>query len=376
MKRFAVSVLAISAFFVGLGSLAEHVGAKFKSDEKALDIIRKARTAIGGDAAIAEVRGLVITGRTTHQIKVDGAERSEQGDTEIALQLPDKLMRTIKIGRDDGNGAKAVSQQHDVLIFSKDGPGNIETRPLENGEFTTSDGKKIIVREHVVDGEAPAAGGEKKVFIRKSGEGPGQEFRVYDGEKVKELKELAVARAAAAPHAGMAMKHGIKQNEMLRHTLALLLTAPEGMDVSYTFAGESDIDGVAVNIVNAEFGGANYKLYIGKSNNVPVAMSYVGFPVPTMIRFSKMNPEPADAPRTAVAFTKTIDTVPTVEHLVKFSEYRSTGNLQLPYKWTTSIAGETKEVFDVTSYDVNPANLAERFQGQRTFIRTKKPDGQ
>ena len=375
MKRFAVSVLAISAFFVGLGSLAEHVGAKFKSDEKALDIIRKARAAIGGDAAIAEVRGLVITGRTTHQIKVDGAERSELGETEIALQLPDKLMRTIKIGREDGTGARAISQQHDVLVFSKDGPANIETRPLANGEITTSDGKKIIVREHVADGDAAAADGERKVFVRKMREGQGQEFRIVDGEKVKEVKDVVLERSAA-PHAGMAMKHGIKQNEMLRHTLALLLTAPEGMDMSYTFAGESDIDGVSVNIVNAEFGGANYKLYIGKSNNLPVAMSYVGFPAPTMIRFSKMNPEPADAPRAAVAFTKTIDTVPTVEHLVKFSDYRSTGNVQLPYKWTTSIAGETKEVFDVTSYDVNPANLAERFQGQRTFVRRKKADGQ
>lgn len=375
MKRFAVSVLAVSAFFVGLGSLAEHVGAKFKSDEKALEIIRKARTAIGGDAALAEVRGLVITGRTTHQIKVNGAERPEQGETEIALQFPDKLMRTVKIGRDDGTSAKAISEHHDVLVLTKEGRANVEARPLANGEIITADGKKIIVKELARDGEAPAADGEKKVFIRKSGDGQGHEFRIVDDEKTKEVRDVVLERSAA-PHAGMAMKRGIKQNEMLRHTLALLLTAPEGMDVSYTFAGETDIDGVGVNVVNAEFGGANYKLYIGKSNNLPVAMGYVGFPAPTMIRFSKMNPEPADAPRAAVAFTKTIDTVPTVEHLVKFSDYRSTGNVQLPYKWTTSIAGETREVFEVTSYDVNPANLAERFQGQRTFIRMKKPDGQ
>ena len=49
MKKFAVSVLTISVFFVGLGSLAEKVGARFKSDEKALEIIGKARTAIGGE---------------------------------------------------------------------------------------------------------------------------------------------------------------------------------------------------------------------------------------------------------------------------------------------------------------------------------------
>jgi hypothetical protein len=65
-----------------------------------------------------------------------------------------------------------------------------------------------------------------------------------------------------------------------------------------------------------------------------------------------------------------------VEKLVKFSDYRPTGTVLLPYKWTTTVAGATKEVFDVTSYDVNPANIAEKFAGQKVFLRTKKPDGQ
>jgi hypothetical protein len=46
--------------------------------------------------------------------------------------------------------------------------------------------------------------------------------------------------------------------------------------------------------------------------------------------------------------------------------------VQLPYKWTTSVAGQTSEVFDVTNYDVNPANIGEKFQNQRVFVRTKK----
>ena len=133
---------------------------------------------------------------------------------------------------------------------------------------------------------------------------------------------------------------------------------------------------VAVNIVNAEFGGANYKLYIAKSSNLPVAMSYVGFPTPTVLRFAKAEGVPSDAPRAAVAFTKTIDQSPTVEHMVKFSDYRSAGNVQLPYRWTTSVGGATKETFDITSYNVNPANLAERFQNQKTYFRVKSPDGQ
>jgi hypothetical protein len=56
----------------------------------------------------------------------------------------------------------------------------------------------------------------------------------------------------------------MRDNELLRLTLGLLLTAPDGMDVDYTFAGEGDLDGTPVNIVNASFGGSTYKLFIGR----------------------------------------------------------------------------------------------------------------
>jgi hypothetical protein len=48
----------------------------------------------------------------------------------------------------------------------------------------------------------------------------------------------------------------------------------------------------------------------------------------------------------------------------------------LPYKWTTSIGGKVSEILDVTAYDVNPSNIAERFKGQKVMVRMKKPEGQ
>jgi hypothetical protein len=174
-----------------------------------------------------------------------------------------------------------------------------------------------------------------------------------------------------------AVHDGMRQNELLRLSLSLLLTAPEGMEVNYTFAGETDIDGAPVNIVNAEFGGSSYKLFIGKSNNLPVAISYRGMPMPKLVKFTKEDAPAADPARGDVMFTKKLHAeMEPVEHIVKFSDYRSTGSVQLPYKWTTSVGGSVKETFDVTSYDINPANIAERFAGQKVFVRTKKADGQ
>src|SRR6476660_3920791 len=85
MKRFILSTLAITFLFLGLGSLVERTGAKFKSDDKALELIAKARAALGGDAAIKNIQSMTIAGRTTKTFKVDGAERTDSGETEIAM---------------------------------------------------------------------------------------------------------------------------------------------------------------------------------------------------------------------------------------------------------------------------------------------------
>ena len=350
MKKFLLSILSVAVFFVGLGAIVEKADAKFKSDEKALEIVRKARMAIGGDAAIAEVRSLSIVGRTTHTFKTDGAERSEQGETEIAMQFPDKMMTMVKIGR-GGDGQPAMI--------------NKQVEVVEIGD--THDAAKLKIADESTANAAPD--GTHRIVIKRHDEtGGGQDKQPMrmengDGQQIIVEKEVAEAHHTAA-----------RNNELLRLTLGLLLTAPQGVDVNYTFAGESDVDGTAVNIVNAEYGGTAYKLFIGKSSNLPVAMGYTGHQMPKIVKFTKDGGAPGDLAKGDVMFTRKIDAeAATVERLVKFSDYRSTGGVQLPYKWTTSVAGATTEVFDITSYDVNPANIAEKFSNQKTFVRTAKP---
>lgn len=371
MKKFAVSVLTISVFFVGLGSLAEQVGAKFKSDEKALEIVRKARTALGGDAALAEVRSMVITGRTVHMVKIGDAERQEPGETEIALQFPDKLSQRIKIGKDDGTGPRSISETHDVVIVKSGDEARIKLQGGENDEFTTSDGKKIVIREHVGGEEKVFTEGDKKVIVRKIENGEPMSGTVtferkLDGKPGEEKHHTVFARAAHGA--------GVRQNELLRLSLSLLLTAPEGIEVSYTFAGESDIDGTPVNIINAEFAGSSYKLFVAKSNNLPVAVSYRGMSMPRIVKFTRGDAPAGEPAGDHVTFTRKLAPEgEAAEHIVKFSDYRSTGSVQLPYKWTTTFAGAVRETFDVTSYDLNPANIAERFANEKVLVRATKP---
>lgn len=360
MKRFIVSILCVSVFFIGLGALADGVGAQFKSDEKALDIIKKARTAIGGDAALAEVRSMVIKGQTSHTFKIDGVERTETGETEIAMQLPDKLMKMVKIGKHDvAVGDQIVERRVDVVVTGKNGD---KTMILEggDGEFASSDGKKIIVRkaEGGEIGEIKTGDG-KKVIVRKMEDGVNA-----GGER----KEVRIKRHGGGEHSEM------RQNELLRTTLALLLTAPDGMEVSYTFAGESTVEGTAVNVVVASFAGSSFKLFFDRSSNLPVAMSFVGHPMPLIFKFKKEGSPQGGEPGDAVVFNKKLEGKgENVEHFVRFSDYRGTNGVQLPYKWTTTIGGQTSDVFDVTSYEINPANIADRFKDQKVFVRTAKP---
>lgn len=362
----------MTVFCIGLGALVEKAGASFKSDEKALALIRQARLAIGGDQTIAEVRSMIIKGNTTLTLKVDGTARNERGETEIAMQLPDRLSKMIKIGSHDAadGGEKLVSEKHDVFIMRR-GEGHGE------GIGVGQAGKVFVVKN--VGGE----NGEVEKIVAEGKEG---EFTTSDGKTIKLRKadgkdiEEVIVGTPAEKHKRIMLEagghgEGKRENELFRMTLSLLLSGPEGGDVSYTFAGEGDVDGTSCNIVNAEFAGSSVKLYLSKTSNLPVMVSYQGHAMPKMMFFRTKEPATAvtaEPAKDKVIFNHKIEARELAEVQVRFADYRGVNGVQLPYKWTTSVAGQTSEVFDVTSYDLNPANIAEKFQNQKVWVRTKK----
>jgi hypothetical protein len=46
----------------------------------------------------------------------------------------------------------------------------------------------------------------------------------------------------------------------------------------------------------------------------------------------------------------------------------------LPFRWTQTVAGKTDETVDIASYEINPVNIADKFQElpQKIMIRTEK----
>ncbi len=369
MKRFIFSAICVAVFFVGIGAIAGGVSANFGSDAKALEIVNRARIAIGGDSAIAGIQNLIIKGSTTINMETpDGTTRTERGESQLAMQMPDKLIRSISLSREggDGPGGNAVfARTFDVKIV---GSGEIATvaagEPAEgDAAFRSENGKTFVIRR--VEGKPARLNQTIEVEPAVPGE------TVRKGRVI--LENIKGPETNASP-----------QNEMLRMMLGLFLTPPKGIDVNYTFIGEDTVDSVPVNIVNAQAGGSSMKLYFSKLSSLPVMITYTGPELPRVFAIAvKGEPNGVEASgdkeirivrRTANSEDFVGPEPKQVETTVKFSDHRYTDGLQLPYKWTTLKDGKVQSVFDVASYEKNVTNFDDQFPGAK--VRIQRADKQ
>lgn len=368
MKRFIVSVLCASVFFIGLGALVEGVGAKFKSDEKALALIGQARQAIGGEQSLATVRSMTVTGRAMKTFEVEGAARTEQGELEINMQLPDKFSRMMKIAKTDGGEGPGVFEKKvDVMIVAKDGESKVRVTSPEGSEVA---GENVKVRVRKADGVITEGGKDDVVFVRKAG-GENGAWKSENGD----VHTVVINKNGDGK--GMGIGHGeghpSRHNEMLRTAFALLLTAPEGVDVGYTYAGEESVDGNSCDVINAEAAGSSFRLYLDKSSHLPRMMTFQGVK-PMVFTVTTREGEAKGTGGEPHVFTRKIGAPETAQFAVKFSDYRSVNGVQLPYRWTQTVNGKDDETVDITGYEINPANIADKFKHEKVLVRTKKPE--
>ena len=364
MKRFIVSVVCVSVFFIGLGSLIEKASATFKSDEKALEIIKKARQAVGGDAAITGVKSMTIFGKVNKTLESEGVSRNEQGDLEINFELPNQMSKRLKIGSGDGEmlGEKRV----DVIVMKNGSGDNVQFR-TEGGEPNGDGVKTIIIKKPDGTTEQVKSGDKEPTIIRKTD--GGQMIVTSDDQKPMTVDGNKVFIRKTENGAG----EQFRSNELFRTTLSLLLTAPEGLDVSYSYVGEGSVDGVSCDIIAANEGTSTIKLYLDKTTSLPRMMTFQSHK-PFMIRFDKNMPKPENGGDVKV-FTRELPKPELAEFQVKFSDYRNVNGLQLPFKWTQTVGGKDDEVTEITSYEVNPANIADKFKEQpmtKVMVRTKQ----
>jgi hypothetical protein len=350
MKRFISSVLCAAVFFIGLGSLIEKVGAKYNSDERALNLIKLAQQAIGGEASVRAIQSLSITGKATKNFDFNGEQKTQQGDWELNMQLPNKLSKMMKMRvEDNGSGEKTENVDKKVIIIHN---GDGEKTVLNPGEELPKD-NVVFIRK--ADGDKTIVTGGAKTIITKDDEANGN------------VKKIIVKDDLHASFDKM------QQNELFRTTLSLLLTAPQGIDAEYTLADDASVDGASCDVINVKYGEAAVKLFLDKSTHLPKMMSYMEHKPMIFVRINT-NDANADANGTKTFNTK-VEEPQMVEFQVKFSDYRSVGGVQMPYHWTQTVGGNLDETIDVTNYEVNSPNIADKFNEQmpqKIMIRTEK----
>lgn len=339
MKKFTVMILCVSTFFVGLGSLVESVSASFKSDERAVEIMRLARQAIGGEQNIKAMQSLTIKGKSSKTFGFDKIERVEQGDWEINLQLPNKMSKSLKFETEDkvgGTNSQTIERKVDVVVVKKDGE---------------------VITENVV-GDAP-----QKVFIVK---------KDNNGNVVTE-DIVGTENAPRVVRGERINAENYQRSDFFRTMISLFLTTPNNTDAEYKFVGEQNIDGTICEIVQVNSGASSVKLFINKSTHLPVMMTYTDAK-PMIFTFTTKedNSNETEMPKMVMNRTE----APMGEFQVKFSDYRTINGLQLPHKWTQTIDGKADETIEVSSYELNPSNIEEKFKAQpqqTILIRTEKP---
>lgn len=194
--------------------------------------------------------------------------------------------------------------------------------------------------------------------------GANAEELALDGKKVQIIRDKVFEQAG----------ENMRSNELLRTVLGLLLQTPTGFDVSYTYEGESTIDGVAANVIKVQ-GSGDYsnQLYLDKSTNLPLMMSYQ---CPNMLVL-KIN---RGENNNSTIFTKGDEKTEISQCQLRFADYQSVEGLQLPHHWTISRNGEMEETLSIDSYTINPPDIAEKInsapedKGIKVIIRKSKKE--
>ena len=390
MKRFTISVICVMVFFIGVASIIEKTKASFAQDARAMEIINKARAAIGGEANIKKVKSMSIVAKTEHFFGEE--QKSQKGALEINFALPNRYAKKTKIGDPMKMKGDGVTEKVEVIMmgggsdldnftFESKGKNKESVFLFKKGEkgenvedIEITDDKIIIKKKDGTTEELDKDSDKvRKIRIESSGEGntwttdDGKEIIVRKGSggknswKTKDGKRIELSSDVIVGSGGK------RHNEMLRMTIALLLTPPQGMNVQYKFLGEGNVDGNKTHIVGVNFKENSFKLHIDSSSNLPSMVSFEGNAHRVMVFREKGSEKVVE--EKIIELKSKIKDGKKVAHEIKFSNFRTAGGLKLPHQWTETANGKMAQTVSVQSYKINPSDIEEKFKGKKIYVR-------
>jgi hypothetical protein len=284
------------------------VPSAYADDQRANEIVKQARDAIGGEQRLQKLEALHING----QYRRVFGERQMAGDREISILLPNKY-----------------------LVEDSMTPGGLST---------------AIINTRGLNGERAWSG---------SSGGGGMVFRM-----------AGPGGAQLSPEQMEAGLRRIYQAEFTRYLLAITLAPPASLAVEYKYAGESDVEGEQADVIDVT-GPQNFsvRIFFDKKNHLPLLLSYRG-PKPrimTMSRPAGSSAKPEDSKKSAEEAEKKMHAeAPAVpeeaDFYIRLSDHKKVDGLMLPFKLTFLTDSEVSEEFEISKYQVNPQFKADKFE--------------
>lgn len=266
--------------------------------QKAVELIRQAQEALGGESKIAAISSLKLSG----SFQRPNGEASMSGQIEMLFSLPDKFKR-------------------------------IETSEMAGGIVE-------LTRIEAVDGEnewndLQTSGGEGgNVIIRKApaGEGAGTQAHRFTHDFARQMLGLLLRPVAAAP-----------------------------VQFTYAGKGEfGEATADVVDATGAA--GFAVRLFLDSGTHRPLLMTYKGVEPAMTIRTMQMSGSKKDAEKAAGNAAAQMQPPQEKQFEVKFSDYRQVGGIWLPFQITRAVEGKVSEELTIKDYRINPAFKADEFK--------------
>ncbi len=293
MERLLGYMLMV-ALTVG-GYLAEAAG-----DTKAADLLRQARTALGGEARLEGITTLSASGTISRSA---GPGARLDGELTLHIALPDRLVRT-----------EALSPDGAVTLVSTQGVN----------------GNRLLRAARTLN--TP----------------PGAVIRTPPPPQPGSDAEREALRGARA--------------DMARLVLVLLARETTAMPLEFTYGGRAESsDGTAevVDVKARDGGPFAAKLFLDSTTHRPLMLSWRGVAPRMVLQTRRLQGPP---PRSGGADAVTPPAPQVVDIEMFLDDYRPVNGVMLPHHVTRAVGGETNEEWTFTAMAVNPPLEASTFE--------------
>jgi len=279
-------------------------------DPKAQDVIKQARAALGGEAALAKVQSLTVTGSSRRTF----GEREVTADVTLDVLFPDKYKRTEDVGIQGGPSFTRVSAVNGGEVWD---------------DSTNRGGGGFRFGGPGGPGGPGGQGGQGA-----QGAQGGRQVTEEDRQRFRQMQERRM------------------KGEFARYALILLLKT----DAAVTYGGVAEAPDGKADVLDVKPADApEMKLFVDQSSHKLLMLTYEGLMPRVAFNRNGQRPTPEE-------IEKMRNTPPQqVTFEVHFTDYKKVDGVLLPHTITQGTNGTVNEEFTIEKYKLNAPLKPEQF---------------